>query len=409
MECSRVASLLSRYIDGDLTAESRRMVDEHLSGCERCSADLNEILGAVRTLSSLERMAAPQGFLGRVHERLEQPSRTRRFLRSLFSPLYIKLPLEAVGLGIAALLIVFVHHETASFKETAPIPALSQVPASIPSPSDKVAAVRSDESAPALDRLKNSNGGVEVAAPPATEIPSAPLPMGGASAAKDETPPAPQSMRKMKTAAGGQPESSLEGSTAAQERYILSPGPVINPPAPAVKSIQLALSILPPAKPQETARESSSTATAPPTDGSATPLRSAEDRVDAERAKGGNLRQQPAQTSLAPRGSMKPLPRPSAAPPAPSVDREPMAGDPGEALTRIGRCAASMGGAVLETVYLRGTRTPQSVTVEVPTSSYIKFVEGLQRIGPLRKPYPESPPPDALPSLRIRITLLTSN
>jgi|GEM_PF-1886095 len=386
MECSRVSSLLSRYIDGDLTPESRRMVDEHLSGCERCSADLDEMAGAVRALSSLERVAAPQGFLGRVHERLEEPSRARRFLRSLFSPARIKLPLEAAGLGIAILLIVFVHRETVTFKEKALVQNLAEVPAPAPPPSHKVASAPVEETAPARSVS-------EEAAP----------------SVKKEAAPAPAPMQKAKTAARVQPGPSPEGSAAAPERYALAPPvPGKRPPASTGKPVQLALSILPSVKPQEEARRSPSTAATPPTGGSATPLRSAEDRANEGKTGGANQPPVLGETSRALRQSTMPLPRQSATAKT-AADRERMAVDPGEALTRIGRCAASAGGAILKTEYAPGTGNPQSIVVEVPASGYATFLEELQRIGLLRRPYPESPPPGALPSVLIRVSLLPSD
>jgi hypothetical protein len=40
MNCERIEELLTRYVEGDLAADERRMVDEHLAACERCSLSL---------------------------------------------------------------------------------------------------------------------------------------------------------------------------------------------------------------------------------------------------------------------------------------------------------------------------------------------------------------------------------
>jgi anti-sigma factor RsiW len=40
MNCERAEELLSRYAEGELTANERRTVDEHLAGCERCRMSL---------------------------------------------------------------------------------------------------------------------------------------------------------------------------------------------------------------------------------------------------------------------------------------------------------------------------------------------------------------------------------
>lgn len=47
MSCSRIEELLVQYIEGDLSAEERRAVDEHLASCAECR-------GSLETFKSLE-------------------------------------------------------------------------------------------------------------------------------------------------------------------------------------------------------------------------------------------------------------------------------------------------------------------------------------------------------------------
>lgn len=426
MECPRASSLLSQYIDGDLSPEVRRMMDEHLAGCEKCSSELREIARTVETLGSLERIAAPQGFLARVHTRVDESTLTRRFFRSLFSPIHVKLPLEAIGAGIAVLLVVFAHQGTVSVKEKAPGPHRSGAPAAVEQPAQGLAA------APAGEAIR---GG------PRSER---------GAALQEETAPAPEPMAAMKAAESAPRQDIREGVSSPSESFApaaarekkQAPAPLHSPAAPMAptaapsaaqapvasaspmaratpaapkapasstaqaKFVQLALLIRLPSGPQEAARRFSAAATAPAQRSSAASLPPADDRVSGDAAEGGGPSAAPGRALDAPQQQTKPLLKRSASPPASRV-RKHIAGDPAEAVARIERWAADTGGSVREKELVPGTSIPKSIVVEIPVSSYTAFVEGLQHIGSLRAPYPKSPPSDVKGVVPVRITLLS--
>ena len=47
-DCSHVASLLEKYVDGELRPEERASVEKHVKGCPRCDRELQE-LNALRS------------------------------------------------------------------------------------------------------------------------------------------------------------------------------------------------------------------------------------------------------------------------------------------------------------------------------------------------------------------------
>lgn len=82
VKCEEVWNELSNYLDGEVDVTLREAIDDHVHGCQRCTA----VLAGTRNIVHLygdERMSeVPLGFSHRLHRRLEEsmsPSR-RSFL-----------------------------------------------------------------------------------------------------------------------------------------------------------------------------------------------------------------------------------------------------------------------------------------------------------------------------------------
>ena len=56
MTCSKVISLLSRYIDNDLDGTRRRKVQAHLALCVSCGRELATLAGALRVMRAVEKV-----------------------------------------------------------------------------------------------------------------------------------------------------------------------------------------------------------------------------------------------------------------------------------------------------------------------------------------------------------------
>ena len=110
MECSEVSLFLSEYVDDRLDPPTRGLVEAHLATCRECAAELSSLQAYLGAMAGMEKVAAPQDFLARVHERLERPSVFDRLVKAAFYPLRIKLPMELAGIALAALLLVFAYH-----------------------------------------------------------------------------------------------------------------------------------------------------------------------------------------------------------------------------------------------------------------------------------------------------------
>ena len=107
---SQVASLLEKYVDGELRPDDRASVGEHLQGCPRCQRALNELLA----LRSHLRAAVEVGVAGAplagvwkgVAERLESPGVMERLWWAGKALLFPFRPLKALAWGAALAIIL---------------------------------------------------------------------------------------------------------------------------------------------------------------------------------------------------------------------------------------------------------------------------------------------------------------
>jgi len=106
MKCAGIKEILSQYIDGMLGDRERAALEEHLSTCENCREELDSLRALVQELGALEPVKAPADFLGKIHERLAQPSLFKRLFHKLFVRFPIKIPLQLAA-AVAAAFLVF--------------------------------------------------------------------------------------------------------------------------------------------------------------------------------------------------------------------------------------------------------------------------------------------------------------
>ncbi|MBF0342621.1 MAG: zf-HC2 domain-containing protein [Nitrospirae bacterium] len=74
-DCHIVREHLSAYMDGNVDGVSKRQVEGHLSECNDCAQQLRLMQKLSHRLSSMERVKAPEDFLGSLRQRIEQPQR----------------------------------------------------------------------------------------------------------------------------------------------------------------------------------------------------------------------------------------------------------------------------------------------------------------------------------------------
>jgi len=66
MRCSKALKLISPSTDGELTEGDKRELQDHLKGCEKCRAEMEEMQGLRQLFVNTEKFEAPYGFHARV-------------------------------------------------------------------------------------------------------------------------------------------------------------------------------------------------------------------------------------------------------------------------------------------------------------------------------------------------------
>ncbi|MCL4558535.1 MAG: zf-HC2 domain-containing protein [Deltaproteobacteria bacterium] len=87
MRCSKARKLLSPYIDDELTAVQKGLIESHIKDCVRCGSRLEALRGIQSSFARLERPAAPYGFATRVMSGRAERQGSLPFLPPVFTRL----------------------------------------------------------------------------------------------------------------------------------------------------------------------------------------------------------------------------------------------------------------------------------------------------------------------------------
>lgn len=77
ISCRKALRELSNYVDGELAAQSRRRVEEHLAQCRNCHTIYRSTQNFVRLLRDDRIFALPLGFSLRLQQRVAKMLRRR--------------------------------------------------------------------------------------------------------------------------------------------------------------------------------------------------------------------------------------------------------------------------------------------------------------------------------------------
>jgi hypothetical protein len=113
INCAHCKEQLSAYLDGIMTVEEKKLLEEHLSSCGYCSLAFSELKKTEETLRSLEEVEPPPWFTQKIMNRVREEAEPRkRLLQRLFYPLHIKIPAEALATCLVVVLALFVYKNT---------------------------------------------------------------------------------------------------------------------------------------------------------------------------------------------------------------------------------------------------------------------------------------------------------
>jgi len=86
VNCEEVWREVSNYLEGEVDPSLRLAIEEHVRGCQRCTAILNGTRNVIQLYGDERMLEVPLGFSQRLHRRIDQhlpvsaPSTRRTFL-----------------------------------------------------------------------------------------------------------------------------------------------------------------------------------------------------------------------------------------------------------------------------------------------------------------------------------------
>jgi hypothetical protein len=109
MNCDQVQERVSEYLEGLLDPGDYQAVQDHLSACARCLAEVEALSRTIRAVANLPPLDPPPGFsqkvMAHIREEAERPSIWER----LFLPMRIKIPIHLVTLLIVSGLVLYLY------------------------------------------------------------------------------------------------------------------------------------------------------------------------------------------------------------------------------------------------------------------------------------------------------------
>ena len=90
---------LSAYLDDSVAPEERTIIEEHLESCRECRGFLEELKNTAEYVRDLEEVEPPTWLAGKIMARVrDEAARKESIIKRLFSPLHVKLSIEAAAL-----------------------------------------------------------------------------------------------------------------------------------------------------------------------------------------------------------------------------------------------------------------------------------------------------------------------
>lgn len=124
---------LSAYCGEDLAPAEALLVEKHLAECPECRADLADLQTALRLLRTTPEIEPPPWLTGRIMANVrEQQEAKQSWLKRIFFPLHIKLPLEAIALVMVCVSGYYLSRTVETDLKESGVRQFRELPAQLP-------------------------------------------------------------------------------------------------------------------------------------------------------------------------------------------------------------------------------------------------------------------------------------
>jgi anti-sigma factor RsiW len=85
MKCYKIKKRLSAYFDGEIAEEEKKIISEHLAGCEKCQEELAVFSKVRDSLRVLRGMDVPPYFMTRLRQQIREETQPLPFFERIRS------------------------------------------------------------------------------------------------------------------------------------------------------------------------------------------------------------------------------------------------------------------------------------------------------------------------------------
>lgn len=135
-DCKKIRRQLSAFLDGALSPAEQERSARHIAHCPACRRELAALEHLTRTIADVPREEVPDGFGRRLSARIDAETHRAKWMRRLFVPLKVKLPLQFAATAALAVAIFFLVTPPLREKGETPPPQDAPAPAAVAERSD---------------------------------------------------------------------------------------------------------------------------------------------------------------------------------------------------------------------------------------------------------------------------------
>ena len=127
MECKGIREKLCAYLEGVVSPEESRIIEEHLNSCQECGTNLADLKKAEDLVKDLAEVEPPAWLTQKIMSRVRaEGERKKGIFQRLFYPLHIKVPIQALATVFIAVIAVFVFRAVEPEMKLAHLPGANQ-------------------------------------------------------------------------------------------------------------------------------------------------------------------------------------------------------------------------------------------------------------------------------------------
>jgi hypothetical protein len=133
MKCTDIRDKVSGYIDGTISPEEIILIEGHLEACQECKEYFADMRKTVDYVHNLEEIEPPAWLTRKVMAKIRSEAIPKKgIVQRLFSPLYIKLPLQAAVAVLLAVTTLYVYKTMQPELKLANMPLEERRPLTLP-------------------------------------------------------------------------------------------------------------------------------------------------------------------------------------------------------------------------------------------------------------------------------------